>query len=166
MLSLHLRHVCWGQPQLVLLSGTSTSTSPWEKTECWLNWIYSLFLPWSKNLIRQWRVMQLFADLPPDRWGEMCPHIGILGVKERNLLKIKLIWVRDRDITSLTQHTQIGYTAGVCICVCGWMYVNIFQEAFVPLFRRDHSLNIWHKYSYIFIQIYSVTLYFFSTIII
>lgn len=26
-----------------------------------------------------------FADLPPDRWGGSCPHIGILGVNEAKL---------------------------------------------------------------------------------
>ena len=73
--------------------------------------------------------MQLFADLPPDRWGESCPHIGILGVTEKVKERggVKFTQVRDRHnnlrlIQSSTQHTPATnrmYT----VCV----YVSVFE---------------------------------------
>lgn len=44
------------------------------------------FSSFQQNLIRcGFRCSFFFADLPPDRWGGSCPHIGILGVNKAKL---------------------------------------------------------------------------------
>lgn len=80
---LNIRHIYCGQPQLMLLSGISTSTSPCEKTERWLSWICSLFLPSGEKLIRQWLVMQLFCWLTTWQMGtELSSHWHSGSVRE------------------------------------------------------------------------------------
>lgn len=87
----HVRHSCWGQPQLVLLSGISSSSSPCEKTEweCWLHFICKLCLSCSGTLLDNRLLTQLFffADLPQDRRGERYLHIGILRAINRKKWK-------------------------------------------------------------------------------
>lgn len=144
MLLLHVRHLCWGQPQLVLLSGISTSSSPWEKTECWLYLICQLLLPSSRTLLDAGLWCSFFADLPPDRRGESCPHIGILGARERkssNEVVQSLGEVHDRlskysgylSRHLNTEQKYIGYT--VCaLIVCDsvwtrlWTWVSVYRS--------------------------------------
>lgn len=146
MLALHIRHVCWGQPQLVLLSGTSTSTSPWEKnkTADFTEFSHFFFLQ-AKTWLQSDLWCCFFADLPPDRWGESCPHIGILGVTEKVKKRggVKFTQVRDRHnnlrlIQSSTQHTPATNRMYMWVCECFWVCTAVVLRAAMS---RDSSLN-------------------------
>ena len=80
-----------------------------------------------KNMIWQWLLIQLFADLPPDIWGGCCPHIGILGIGVREL-KRKVVWNLCKYVTGINNfwvncnHRPIRdltpVTNGIWACVC------------------------------------------------
>lgn len=132
--------MCCGQPQLVLLSGISTSTSPWEKTKCWLNRIYSFS---SKNMSRHW--CSFFADSPLNIWAKACPRIDIL--RKKKLTKAEG-WNLYKDVTGIKaakdnyNHRPISGMApvmnSVWACVRFGAYTAVMLRAALA---RKSSLN-------------------------
>lgn len=139
MLALHIRHVCWGQPQLVLPSGTSTSTSPWEKSECWLNWYCSLFPDCTVTCDAAfcWLTIWHMGRELSSHW-----HSGNDREQVKEIGSVKFMKLCDRHNNLWDYSNQSTNRICVCVsvnkCVCFWVCTAVVLWAAMP---RDISLN-------------------------
>lgn len=69
-----------------------------------------------------WQWCSFFADLPPDRRGESCPHIGILGGIQRETFMQVVILATPAIYLNINWNYIIYGRDLVCVCVCAWTW--------------------------------------------